>query len=266
MTNRREFLANSLALAGAITVLPRVGFAASHSGGGDVIPTETGEIKIHPIEHASAILETPAGVIYIDPVGNQEEYADAPAPNLVLITHEHGDHYSPELLTGLTGGNVPIITNPAVHGMLPEMLQPNARPLANGELTDEIGITIEAIPAHNLTENRMNFHPVGRDNGYVLNIDGRRVYFSGDTEDVPEMRSLENIDLAFVCMNLPFTMSAEQAASAVADFKPKVVYPYHYRGRNGGTQDPDEFAALLLEQAGGVEVRKGEWYPGGLEQ
>jgi L-ascorbate metabolism protein UlaG (beta-lactamase superfamily) len=103
----------------------------------------------------------------------------------------------------------------------------------------------------------MNFHPVGRDNGYVVSVDGLRIYISGDTEDIPEMRALENIDVAFVCMNLPFTMDIDAAASAVAEFAPTYVYPYHYRGRDGGTQDPEAFADLL---EGAVNVKFGDWY------
>ena len=132
-----------------------------------------------------------------------------------------------------------------------------ATAIGNGESAEFNGVAIDAIPAYNTTEGRTNFHPQGRDNGYVLSFDGFRVYISGDTEDIPEMRALENIDLAFLCMNLPFTMDVEQAASAVAEFKPKFVYPYHYRGRDGGTQDPSEFAALVGEA---VAVKMGDWY------
>ena len=108
-------------------------------------------------------------------------------------------------------------------------------------------------------QERKKFHPKGRDNGYVLNVDGFRIYISGDTEGVPEMRALTDIDLAFVCMNLPFTMDVEAAASAVSEFKPTYCYPYHYRGRDNGTQDPNEFADALTEA---VEVKLGGWYGG----
>ena len=124
--------------------------------------------------------------------------------------------------------------------------------------TDWNGAKIEAIPAYN-KDPATKFHPRARgDNGYVLTMAGFRVYISGDTEDIPEMRALQNIDLAFVCMNLPFTMTAEAAASAVAEFKPKFVYPYHYRGRDDGTQDPKAFASLVGDAA---EVHLVDWYP-----
>ena len=252
---RRHFLAGTAAAAGVITILPYAARAASHSN--DVFMAGGGDIKVHPVSHASFVMETPAGTIYSDPVGEASAYADFPAPDLILVTHEHGDHYKPETLAALAGDNTRIITNPAVFGMLPDDLKAKASAIANGGSTEFNGVKIDAIPAYNMTEERKKFHPQGRDNGYVLTFDGFRVYISGDTEDIPEMRALENIDLAFVCMNLPFTMDAKAAASAVAEFKPKYVYPYHYRGRDGGTQDPAEFAKMVGDAA---QVRMGDWY------
>ena len=129
-----------------------------------------------------------------------------------------------------------------------------ASPLANGNETSLLGLTVEAIPMYNLTEERLGYHAMGRGNGYVVTMGGTRVYISGDTEDIPEMRALENIDVAFVCFNLPFTMTEEQAASAVAEFAPAIMYPYHY-----GESDVDLFVELLGEDSG-VEVRRGAWY------
>jgi L-ascorbate metabolism protein UlaG (beta-lactamase superfamily) len=253
--SRRQFLVTSGAAAGAITLLPYAARAAAHEG--DTFSTTAGEIKVHPIDHASFVMETPMGVIYNDPVGDAAQYADFPAPDLILITHEHGDHYNAETLAALAGENTQMITNPAVYDMLPEALKAKANAIANGEEAMFEGVKIEAIGAYNTTEERKNFHPMGRDNGYVLTFDGFRIYISGDTEDVPEMRALESIDLAFVCMNLPFTMDASAAAAAVAEFKPTYVYPYHYRGRDNGTQDPAEFAEMVGEAA---EVKIGNWY------
>jgi len=128
-----------------------------------------------------------------------------------------------------------------------------------------MGLSIEAIPSYNITEGRLDFHPKERgDIGFVLNIDGTRIYVSGDTEGTPEMRALENIDLAFVCMNLPFTMTAEQAADAVAEFAPAMVIPYHYRGGDGGTQDPEAFARMLGSSGASTEVKLHDWYNGTL--
>ena len=258
---RRQFITTAALAAGTITLLPFAARAMAH--GADVFETPAGKITVHPVSHASFVMETPAGTIYSDPVGDAAAYAEFPKPDLVTVTHEHGDHYSAETLDALVTDSTRLLVNPAVMAMLPENLKSKAEAIENGGSTAIAGVKIDAIPAHNLTEGRMKFHPPGRDNGYVMTFsaaegDGTfRVYISGDTEDVPEMRALENIDLAFVCMNLPFTMTAETAASAVAEFKPKAVYPYHYRGRNGGTQDPAKFARLVGDAA---EVKMGEWY------
>jgi len=252
---RRHFIHTAAATAGAVMILPYASRAVAATA--DTFKTIAGDFTVHPVEHASFVLETPAGVIYSDPVGDPSLYADLPAPNLVLVTHEHGDHFNADTLTALVGDGVELITNPSVHDKLPDALKEKGKVLANGESAEWEGVSIDAIPAYNTTEERKNFHPEGRDNSYVLGFDGFRVYISGDTENTPEMKALENIDLAFLCMNLPFTMDVEQAADAIAAFKPKYVYPYHYRGRDGGTQDPAEFAKLV---EGDTEVKMAEWY------
>lgn len=251
---RRHFLVASAAV-GATTFLPFAARAAAHAS--DVFDTPAGQITVHPVSHASFVMETPKGTIYVDPVGEAAQYSDFPEADLVLITHEHGDHYNADTLSSVVGEDTQLITNPAVFEMLPEEMKAKGTAVANGETTRFADLGIDAIPAYNTTEGRMNFHPEGRDNGYVLNFEGFRVYVSGDTEDIPEMRALENIDLAFVCMNLPFTMDARAAASAVSEFQPTYVYPYHYRGRDNGTQDPAEFAEALTAD---VEVKMGGWY------
>ena len=262
MHTRRQFIRTAALGAGSIIVMPYLARAAAHAG--NTFDTGNGELTITPVSHASFVMRTPGGTIYVDPVGEASAYEGQPPADLILITHEHGDHFSAETLAAVAGGDVPLITNPAVHGMLADDLKARATAIGNGESTEALGYAIDAVPAYNITEERLNFHPKGRDNGYVVNVGDFRVYVSGDTEAHDEMRALEDIDLAFVCMNLPFTMAAEQAADGVAAFKPKVVYPYHYRGRDGGTQDPEEFARLVAEKASDVEVKMGEWYPGGL--
>ena len=252
---RRHFIQTTAAATGAILILPYAASAAAMTT--DVFQSAAGDITVHPVDHASFVMETPAGVIYCDPVGDASKYADLPEPDLILVTHEHGDHYNAETLAALMGEGTDLITNPAVNAMLPEALKARASQLANGESSDWKGLKIDAIAAYNTTEERKKFHPQGRDNGYVLSFDGFRVYISGDTENTPEMKALENVDVAFLCMNLPFTMDIEQAADAVSAFKPKFVYPYHYRGRDGGTQDPAEFAKLVGD---GVEVKLVDWY------
>jgi len=251
-STRRLFL--QTAAAGSVTLLPIAARAAGHAS--DVFTTDAGDIAVHPVAHASVVLDPPAGTIYIDPVGDAAQYADFPAPDLILVTHEHGDHYNADLLAAIKGAAT-LITNPAVAAMLPEGLQANSGQLANGESVTWNDVTIYAIPAYTLTEERKNFHPMGRDNGYVLGLAGFTIYVSGDTEDIPDMRALTGIDLAFVCMNLPFTMPASAAADAVREFAPTYVYPYHYRGRDDGTQDPQEFATLVGDAS---EVKFGNWY------
>jgi L-ascorbate metabolism protein UlaG (beta-lactamase superfamily) len=252
---RRNFLTTAAAGAGAITILPFKALADGHSG--NSFETPKGPIKVHSIAHASVIMETPAGTVFVDPVGDPARYGGKPAPDLILITHEHGDHFNAETVTGILKDDTQIITNPAVFAKIPDDLKARSTEIANGAMADFKDVSVEAIPAYNLTQERQKFHPKGRDNGYVLTFEGFRVYLSGDTEDIPEMRALKDIDLAFVCMNLPFTMDANAAASAVSEFAPSFVYPYHYRGKDGGTQDPEAFAKMV---SGDTQVKLAPWY------
>lgn len=254
MKTRRQFLASTAAVS-TITLMPFTATAAGHAA--DSYATTNGSVTVHPVAHASIVLETPAGVIYVDPVGDAALYADLPRPNLILITHEHGDHFNVDTLNALGSDDTPFITNPAVLALLPAGLAARTAAIGNGDAATWETVTIDAIPAYNTTEGRKDFHPQGRDNGYVLSVDGLRIYISGDTEGTDEMRALENIDIAFVCMNLPFTMDAAAAADAVTAFAPTFVYPYHYRGRDDGTQDPAEFASLLSDA---TQVKFGKWY------
>lgn len=252
--SRRSFLATSAATS---TIISLPGTIRAAGSAGDLFAAPAGEISVHPVAHASLAMETPSGTIYCDPVGSAATYAGLPTADLILVTHEHGDHFDPATLTAIAGAQTHIITNPAVALMLPDALKTKSTTIANGETAGFGGVTIDAIPAYNLADDRKKYHPKGRDNGYVLGLDGFRIYISGDTEDIPEMRALANIDLAFLCMNLPFTMDVTAAASAIADFRPAVVYPYHYRGRDGGTQDPEEFSRLVGDAA---DVRLRDWY------
>ena len=254
--SRRDTLqlagAAGLAGLGATVFMP---FTARAQGQGDSYKTDSGEIVVSPVSHASFVMSVPGLVIYADPVGGKALYDGQPAAGLVLITHEHQDHFDPETLAALVGADTKLLVNPAVMEMLPAELKEKAAAIANGGRTTVGTVEIEAIPAYNTTEDRKKYHPQGRDNGYVLTVDGRRVYIAGDTEDIPEMRALKDIDIAFVPMNLPFTMDIDQASSAVAEFKPAVVYPYHYKG-----QDPEAFAAKVAESAAEVKVVQGKWY------
>ncbi len=243
-------------------VLGAAAFAASAARAqeaamtGDSYPVEGGEVVIHPVEHASFVMTLPGMVIYNDPVGGPAKYQGLPPPNLILVTHEHPDHFDVPTLEGLVGQNTRLLTNPSVHDKLPEHLKARATAIANGETTTANAVTIDAIPAHNLTPDRLQYHPPGRDNGYVLTIGARRFYIAGDTEGVPEMLALRDIDGAFVPMNMPYTMSVEEAAPAVAAFAPAFVYPYHYQ-----TSDIDAFTRLLAETGAPTKVVRGDWYP-----
>jgi L-ascorbate metabolism protein UlaG (beta-lactamase superfamily) len=195
---------------------------------GDAYETAAGQIVIHPVQHASFVMTTPGLVVYNDPVGGAPIYEALPRPGLILLTHEHQDHFDLPTLEAVVGEDTRLVTNPAVFEKLPADLRAKATPLANGESTTVGDIEIEAVPAYNITEDRLKFHPKGRDNGYVLTIGGQRIYIAGDTEDTPELRAQSDIAIAFVPMNLPYTMTVEQAAAGVAAFAPRVVYPYHY--------------------------------------
>lgn len=252
MFSRRKFLLTTAAAAGTITVLPSLTLADGHA-----MQFGNGAVNLTPVAHASLVIETPRGVIYVDPVGDPAQYSDLPPADLALITHHHGDHLNNETLTALMGDNTTLISNKGAQDKMTADLAARAQVIGNTETTRFGDVGIEAIAAYNTTQDRQKFHPQGRDNGYVLTIGDTRVYLSGDTEDIPEMRALKNIDVALLCMNLPFTMDIQTAASAVADFKPAVVIPYHYRGRDGGSQDPKAFATMLDSA---IKVEQGDWY------
>jgi L-ascorbate metabolism protein UlaG (beta-lactamase superfamily) len=210
-------------------------------------------LEVLPVNHASLVISAPEAVIYVDPVGKPEAYAKFAPPDLILITHTHGDHLAPELLAKLRREGTAILGPKAVIDQLK-----SGEVIANGERRTVKGVAIEAVPAYNLTRERLQFHPKGAGNGYVVTAGGKRIYISGDTEDVPEMRALGNIDIAFLCMNLPYTMTPEQAAAAVLEMKPKVVIPYHYRSKDGKT-DLDKFRQLVAADPK-IEVRLLKWY------
>lgn len=253
--SRRASLMLGLATASA-AVMPRLAFAQTAVPTSFAYPVEGGQVVFHPVDHASMVVETPGGVIYVDPVGGADLYAGMPQPALILLTHEHGDHFDLPTLQALPP--VAIIANPAVHGMLPADMQARATAMANGDQAQAMGMGIEAVPAYNTSPDKQQFHPQGRDNGYVLTIGAKRFYIAGDTEDTPEMRALEDIEVAFLPMNLPYTMTVQQAADAVAAFKPVTVFPYHHRG-----SDVQDFARLVEATDAGSLVVIANWYPRG---
>ncbi len=237
-----------LTIACSILILSSIMLA---EGGTQTFATSAGPVLITPLNHASTRIEAGGKVIYLDPV-KPVDFSKAPKADLILITDIHGDHMDPGSVAAVSKTGTEIISSAAVAKTVTA-----AKALTNGESTSWNGWTIEAIPAYNLTrgpEPGKLFHDKGRGNGYVLTYGGKRFYFSGDTEGVPEMRALKNIDVAFVCMNLPYTMPPEEAADAVKAFHPKIVIPYHYRGSDLGV-----FQKRL--EGTGIEVRLLEWYP-----
>lgn len=217
-------------------------------------------VVITPISHATFVLDLLDVIIYNDPVGDRNTFNDHPSPNLILISDIHGDHLSVETLEAVVAPDTIIVAPQAVADEFTEGLLTRTQVLANGETTSQSGITIEALPMYNLPESSDSGHIKGRGNGYVLEKDGLRVYIAGDTADIPEMRALQNIDLAFVPMNLPYTMSVEDAADAVLDFAPATVYPYHYRGQDG-LSDIERFKRIVSEENPNIEVVLLNWYP-----
>ena len=195
----------------------------------DEFTTKSGKkVRFTCIKHASIQINYNGLEIQVDPVGKgmkpETDYSQFPKADIILVTHEHHDHFDPDAIAQLTKASTKIYLNPAVHKMLG-----SGKALNNGDKVKVANdITIEAVPAYNTTPGREQFHPKGRDNGYILTLDGMRIYIAGDTEDIPEMANIKNIDIAFLPCNQPYTMTIEQAANAAKIIKPKVLFPYHY--------------------------------------
>ncbi len=221
----------------------------------DTISTSSGELRIFPVNHASLALQWDGKTILVDPVGAPARYEGLGKAQAILITDIHGDHFNKESLSALCGEGTKLVAPLAVFEQLPQNLRERATALSNGQHAD-MGFGVDAVAAYNLSPDRLQFHPKGRGNGYVLGLGNKRIYISGDTEATPEMLALKNIDVAFLCMNLPYTMDVEQAARAVRSFQPKIVYPYHYRG-----SDLKKFEELVGTMPG-IDVRLRDWYAG----
>jgi len=231
-------------------LLLTLGASLTAFGQTQTFSTASGDVKITPLVHASTLIEAGGKTIYVDPA-KPAKLAGLPKADLILVTHMHYDHFDPQSIAAVSQPSTQVLAPPSVVGLFA-----SAKPIANDQTKQWEQWTIEAIPAYNLTRGPAAgqfYHPKGRDNGYVLSFGGKRFYFSGDTEGVPEMRALKNIDVAFVCMNLPYTMPPEEAAEAVKAFHPKVVIPYHYRG-----SDLNVFKQRL--EGTGIEVRLLDWY------
>jgi L-ascorbate metabolism protein UlaG (beta-lactamase superfamily) len=211
--------------------------------------TSAGMLRLTPIQHASLMIQAGGKVLYVDPA--QGSYDGLPAADYILISHIHGDHMAPAIVTKLSKPGTVILAPKTVADSVT-----GSTVISNGGSKTLGPFTVDAVPAYNLKRGPSAgefYHPKGRDNGYVVTYGGKRFYFSADTEGIPEMRALKNIDVAFVCMNLPYTMTPEEAADAVRAFHPAIVYPYHYRN--------SDLAVFTRALAGtGIEVRQRDWY------
>jgi L-ascorbate metabolism protein UlaG (beta-lactamase superfamily) len=218
------------------------------------LTTSQGELRIVPIHHGSFRLELGTLQVYVDPY-KSELFSDAPKADLILVTDIHQDHYDAAAISKVQSPATQLIVPPVVAEKAA-----GAEILKNGESRTVAGVTLLAVPMYNLQRGPKAgalFHDKGRGNGYVLTWGGKRIYIAGDTECTQEMRALQAIDIAFVPMNLPYTMPPEEAAECVKAFRPKVVYPYHYRGSDLGV------FKQALATTPEVEVRLREWYPTG---
>ena len=214
----------------------------------DTFKTKEGKaVTITAIKHASLRIQYDGLEIQVDPVAKyapETDYSKFPKADVILVTHEHFDHFDRDAIAALRKDGTAVYANPAVRGMLGDGIA-----LRNGERAQvREDVAIEAVPAYNTTPGREKFHPKGRDNGYVLSLGGFRIYVAGDTEDIPEMAGVKDVDVAFLPVNQPYTMTPEQAAAAARTVKPKVLFPYHY------SQTPIQKVADLLAGSG-IDVR-----------
>lgn len=217
----------------------------------DTIKTSGGNLEITFIGHGTLMFTYGGKVIHVDPVGQYADYRTLTKADLILVTHEHGDHLDLKALEAVRRPDTPVVLNEAGAAKVT-----GGQVMRNGEIKTVAGVKIEAVPAYNLVHKRPDgapFHPKGKDNGYVLTFGDKKVYVAGDTENIPEMKALKGIDIAFLPMNLPYTMTPEMVADAAKAFKPKILYPYHY-----GKTDTAKLLALLKDSGIEVRVRKME--------
>lgn len=196
----------------------------------DIIMTDNGELELWFIGHGTLMFKYDGMIIHIDPVSREGDYSVLPDADFILITHEHGDHLDPDAISKILKSNTVVLCNKASAAKIE-----NPVIMANGDMVKVKGIEIEAVPAYNIKHERSPgnpFHEKGKGNGYILNLGDKRIYVAGDTENIPEMAEMKNIDIAFLPMNLPYTMDPEMVASAALVLNPEILYPYHYGSTN----------------------------------
>jgi L-ascorbate metabolism protein UlaG (beta-lactamase superfamily) len=206
----------------------------------DTIKTSAGDLKITFVGHGTLMFSFQGKIIHVDPFGEMADYTKLPKADIILLTHEHRDHLDPKVLGILRAEKTVIVLTQTCAKQIDGGIVMN-----NGDLKTIEGLKIEAVPAYNIVHKREGgqpFHPKGIGNGYIITFGDKRVYVAGDTENIPEMKELKNIDIAFLPMNLPFTMTPEMVADAAKAFKPKILYPYHY-----GKTDPSNLLNLIKD-------------------
>jgi L-ascorbate metabolism protein UlaG (beta-lactamase superfamily) len=207
----------------------------------DVLKTSGGDLKITCVGHGTLMFTFGGKIIHVDPVSSYADYSQLPKADLLLITHEHGDHLDAKAIQAISTGKTVLVVNQGSSKALPA-----ATIMKNGETQTFAGFKVEAVAAYNPGK---AFHPKGNGNGYIITFGDKRVYVAGDTENIPEMKDLKQIEVAFLPMNLPYTMTPEQVAEAARTFGPKILYPYHF-----GNSDTAALANLLKDEKG-IEVR-----------
>jgi L-ascorbate metabolism protein UlaG (beta-lactamase superfamily) len=213
----------------------------------DVLATSEGDLTITFVGHGTLVFRLGDRVVHVDPVSAEADYASMPDADVILVTHEHGDHLDPGAIAEIRTADTEIVVSPSCAGRIE-----GATVMENGETRNVGGFLVTAVPAYNIAHVRPGgepYHPKGNGNGYVIRFGDTRVYVAGDTENTPEMKALEDIDVAFLPMNLPYTMTPEMVADAARAFRPRILYPYHY-----GDTDPAELVRLLQGEEG-IEVR-----------
>jgi L-ascorbate metabolism protein UlaG (beta-lactamase superfamily) len=216
----------------------------------DVIKTKTGDLKITFIGHGTLMFVYKEEVVHVDPWTRLADYSKLPKADLILITHEHGDHLDTKAIRIIRQEQTKVLLTKACAEKVTGGIV-----MKNGDVRTVLGLKIEAVPAYNIVHKRPSgepFHPKGIGNGYVVTFGNTRVYVAGDTENIPEMKKLKKIDIAFLPMNVPYTMTPEMAADAAKAFEPKILYPYHY-----GQTDPNKLVNLLKDsKKTEVRIRK----------
>ncbi len=213
----------------------------------DTVNTSEGSLAIVFVGHGSLVFTFAGKTIYVDPVSREADYSKHSKADIILVTHEHGDHLDPEAIAALRKDSTKIILTGKCLAKVPD-----GAVMKNGDTMTVEGLRIEAVPAYNIVHKRPTgepFHPKGDGNGYVIIFGDKRVYVAGDTENIPEMKDLKGIDIAFLPMNLPYTMTPEMVVDAARSFMPKILYPYHY-----GETDTSKLVTLLADEKS-IEVR-----------